>query len=406
MEKWNHAPLLLLSQINRVIMAFCALVVCGCLAAATAAAAGQPKVPPGFFPWQFPTANALKTWKYESFNKKRWWGDFPRNLKRPKHMFKKYPWAIGPFTKYQHNPVLAPSPGEWDCGHLGGGVHNGAVIFHKGLFYYIYRGERPWPGRVNYICDIGIATSPNGKRFTKIRKRSGLFRHGTYRKYSYEDVDVSRYHGLYYLFCNQWDWKDQENNHINGTFLATSTDLIHWHRRGIVFPDAKRVHRNAVILQTPYNRAVKVNGKFIMYLDNGLVATSSDMLHWKTRRQTVQFPGGETCFALANYSQSHPNRMLLFTGGNHTGHFYAIGEALFSKSDPFKMTSYLPRPVLAANPKIPYEHGFSATNPKKLISTFSDCIFFTGLTEHAGKYWVYYGGSEYYTCLATAAVHK
>ncbi|MHB1769278.1 MAG: hypothetical protein ACYCUV_15675 [Phycisphaerae bacterium] len=41
----------------------------------------------------------------------------------------------------------------------------------------------------------------------------------------------------------------------------------------------------------------------------------------------------------------------------------------------------------------------------RAVSSFDDTIFFTGLTRHNGKWWMYYGGSEYYTCLATAATH-
>ena len=376
-----------------------------CFGIADGATSSNSKVPPGFFPWQFPTSDALKTWKEQSFSTKRWWGDFPRHLVIPKHMFKKYSWALGPFTKYAHNPVLSPTPGEWDCGHLGGGVHNGAIIFHHGTFYYIYRGERPYPPPVPYICDIGIATSPDGVDFTKITTHGGLFRHGKYKRYSYEDVCVAKYHGTYYLFCNQWYWKDQTDKKINGEFEATSRDLIHWKRLGILFPDAHHVFRNGAVAVNPHNHAVRIDGKFVMYLDNGRMAYSQDMIHWKAANSTIHFPGGETCFALANYDKSHPNNIILFTGGNFTGNFYAIGEVLISKKNLTKVISYLPKPVLAANPNIPYEHGFSATDPKKLVSTFSDCIFFTGLTRHAGKWWMYYGGSEYYTCLATAAAH-
>ena len=45
--------------------------------------------------------------------------------------------------------------------------------------------------------------------------------------------------------------------------------------------------------------------------------------------------------------------------------------------------------------------SFTAEPPHHPISSFADCIFFNGLTRHNGKWWLYYGGSEYYTCLAT-----
>ena len=199
---------------------------------------------------------------------------------------------------------------------------------------------------------------------------------------------------------------------INGTFLATSRDLIRWEKIGLVFPNAKRRHGNAVVLQSPNNEAVKVNGSFVMYINEALIAYSTDMVHWESKDRGkepqfpggAKFPGGECCFALADYDANHPDNIILFTGGNHTGHFYAIGEVLFNKSNPEKPLAYLPRPVLAANPRIPYEHGFSADAPYKMVSSFADCIFFNGLTRYNGKWWFYYGGSEYYTCLGNAPV--
>ena len=105
---------------------------------------------------------------------------------------------------------------------------------------------------------------------------------------------------------------------------------------------------------------------------------------------------------LCDYNAYDPDNIILFTGGNHTGNFYAIGEVLFSKKDPSKPIEYLPSPVLKANPHYPYENGFTCRAPFKPISSFSDCIFLDGITMHNGKWWVYYGGSEYYTCLATS----
>ena len=361
----------------------------------------------GMFAWQFSNADVQKAWRRYSFNMARWWGDFPRPLRAPQNMFATYPWAIGPFTKYAGNPVLAPTAGAWDQGRIGGGVHNGAVLFRRGRFYYIYRGERPWHKRPGYICDIGIATSRDGLHFTKDSRHSPLFHNGRYRRYSYEDVSVAEHDGMYYLFCNQWLWDRQGDPRVNGTFLAISPDLVNWKRVGIVFPQARRIHRNAVVLQDPRNRAVPVNGKFVMYLNNGLMAYSTDMRHWESHEVSNHWPGGEGCFALANHCPEDPERIVLFTGGPHTGHFYAIGQVLFSTRDPERPSEYLPRPVLTADPAIPHEHGFSAADPTKMISSFADCIFFNGLTQHTGRWWMYYGGSEYYTCLATAsAVRK
>jgi predicted GH43/DUF377 family glycosyl hydrolase len=360
--------------------------------------------------WQLNTKDKLEEWKNYSFSKERWWGDFPKDLPASKDMMKEYPWAVGPIQKYSNNPVLSPSPERWDQGRFSGGVHNGSIIIKDGIFYYIYRGERPIDvdikSNINYICDIGVATSTNGIDFVKDTINSPFFRKGEDKKYSYEDVNVVKSGDTYYLFCNQWYWPDTHDFTINGTFLATSKDLLHWKKRGIVFPNSNTIHRNAVILQNGNNEAVRVNGKFIMYINYNLMAYSDDMIHWKSKKVNDHFPGGECCFALADYDPEHPDNMILFTGGNHTGHFYAIGEVLFSKKDPERPLQYLPRPVLAADSTIPYEHGFSATDPNKMVSSFADCIFFNGLTLYQNKWWFYYGGSEYYTCLATSPYRR
>lgn len=364
----------------------------------------------GIFDWQLISHNLEETWKERSYNEKRWWGDFPRDAKVPSDMFKAFPWAIGPFTKHSANPILAPTANSWDQGHSAGGVHNGSILRRDGKFHYIYRGERPIDisikSEINYICDVGMATSDNGIHFNKDNSHSPFLRNGVDRRYSYEDPCVVHHDGTYYMFCNQWFWDDMFNPQICGVFLATSKDFRTWHKHGLVFPNAARIHRNPVILQNGENNAVRINGKFVMYINDGLMAYSDDMLHWQSKEIAHRWPGGEGCFALTGHNQNRPDDLVLFTGGHHTGHFYAIGEVLFSINDPEKPIEYLPRPVLAADKKFPYEDGFSADEPGKFISCWADTIFFTGMTRHNDQWLVYYGGSEYYTCLATAPVSE
>jgi predicted GH43/DUF377 family glycosyl hydrolase len=364
----------------------------------------------GLFEWQLPTGDKLASWEKYTFDESKYWGTFPRDAANLSvaELFTRYPWAIGPFTKYPNNPILAPTPGSWDCGHYDGGVHNGSIIIHDGRFHYVYRGERPIDvklnSRIDYMCDIGLATSDDGIHFTKDDQCSPFFRKGDRHRFSFEDVAIARHEGVYYLFCNQWLWEDQQNPKLNGTFLATSRDLRNWEPHGIVFKNARRIHRNGVVVQDANNNAVRVNGKFVMYINDGLVGYSDDMIHWESEDLAGElWPGGEGCFALANHNPLAPDDIVLFTGGHHTGHFYAVGQVRFCKAAPTKAIAYLPRPMVTADPSIPYENGREANPPHAPISTYRDCIFFNGLTRHAGKWWMYYGGSEYYTCLATAS---
>lgn len=364
----------------------------------------------GIFDWQLISHDLEATWRERSYNEQRWWGDFPRDEKVPQDMFKAFPWAIGPFTKHQPNPILAPTPGAWDQGHSAGGVHNGSIIRHNGRFYYIYRGERPIDvaikSEINYICDVGLASSDDGIHFVKDSSHSPFFRKDQDRRYSYEDPCVVRYGDMFYLFCNQWFWDDMLNPSLCGVFAATSKDLYHWEKRGIVFPKAARIHRNPVVLQNPDNEAVRINGRFVMYINDGLMAYSDDMLSWESTEISHRWPGGEGCFAVTGHDKERPDDLVLFTGGHHTGHFYAVGEVLFSTADPEKPIAWLPRPVLAADKKFPYEDGFSADQPHRFISCWADTVFFTGMTRHNDKWLAYYGGSEYYTCLASAPAKR
>lgn len=357
----------------------------------------------GFFEWQYSESDE-KVWKNRQDNEVLYWGDFSREP-FDLHTYVTPNWSITSFKKY-NRPVLAPSPDGWDCGHKGGGVHNGSVLFRNGQFYYIYRGEFPIPEEfhkvegIGYMCDAGAAVSDDGIHFRKLTEYSPFLRSGGDERFSFEDINVVEYEGTFYMFLNRWDWTAMQDPSISGIFIATSKDLLHWEKKGLAFPGAKRTHRNPVVVQNPNNEAVRINGKFIMYINDGLMGISEDLLHWDSIELGESWPGGEGCFALTDYDDAHPDNIVLFTGGHHTGHFYAVGEVLFKKNDPTHPVEWLPRPVLTTEKQYPWENGLSADESDKVVSYWRDTIFFTGMTKHDDHWWAYYGGSEYYTCLA------
>ena len=46
-------------------------------------------------------------------------------------------WAVGPFTRYENNPILTPQGNGWESQN----AYNPAVIRKDGKFYMLYRGE-------------------------------------------------------------------------------------------------------------------------------------------------------------------------------------------------------------------------------------------------------------------------
>jgi predicted GH43/DUF377 family glycosyl hydrolase len=364
----------------------------------------------GFFDWQFTSASQKKRWEEWHYDEEKYWGGFSREP-FDSASYRLPDWAIGPFTKHPGNPVFAPDPQGWDCGHFGGGVHNGSVLVKDGRLVYIYRGEFPIPDEprfasrkqtgVDYLCDVGVAVSEDGIHFQRIA--GPVLRRPEDWMYSFEDVNCVEYEDRYYLFLNRWDWLHATDPSICGTYLAVSDDLIHWEHKGLVFPDAKRIHRNAMVVQDPHNHPVRDDrGRFVMYINDRLIAYSTDLIHWDSKELDSVWPGGECSVAIADYDPQRPDALVLFTGGNHTGHFYAEGEVLFSLQDPEKPLAWLPRPILAADANIPHEDGFAALPPHEPISYWRDTVFICGMTIFQGKWYAYYGGSEYYTCLATA----
>ena len=243
--------------------------------------------------------------------------------------------------------------------------------------------------------------SDDGVRFRRVA--GPLLRRPQDWRFSFEDVNCVQHDGRYYLFVNRWDWEHANDPSVCGTYLAVSDDLLRWEHRGLVFPKAQRIHRNATVVQDPDNRPVRdASGRFVMYINDRLIAYSDDLLHWESRELDSAWPGGECAVAFASYHPTNRDHLVLMTGGNHTGHFYAIGEVLFSLRDPETPIAWLPRPVLAADATIPYEDGCSAEPPHRPVSYWRDTVFVCGMTLFKGSWLAYYGGSEYYTCLATA----
>lgn len=364
----------------------------------------------GFFQWQFSSKTEKERWAEWHYDAAKYWGGFSRELFDPA-TYRLPDWAIGPFGKYAANPVFSPDPRGWDCGHFGGGVHNGSVLKKDGRLYLIYRGEFPLPNEPRfashraagfyYLCDIGVAASDDGVHFQRFA--GPRLRRPEDWMFSFEDVCCVQHEGRYYMFLNRWDWTRHNDPSVCGTYLAVSDDLIHWEHWGLVFPQAGRIHRNDAVLQDPDNRAVRdAKGRFVMYINNGLIAYSEDLLYWESKELASAWPGGECAVAVANYHRTNPDHVLLLTGGNHTGHFYAIGEVRFSLREPETPLAWLPRPVLAADARIPFEDGFSAEPPHRPVSYWRDTVFLCGMTVFRGKWHAYYGGSEYYTCLAYA----
>lgn len=122
------------------------------------------------------------------------------------------------WKKYEKNPVLSPSPGDWDVSYISA---NGAAILWNGKVFYFYQGvDRQ--GTTN----IGLATSDDGHTFTKLPQP--VLRPGPMHTWDSADVGdpyVIAKGGILYLY-----YLGQNEKLVQRFGVARSEDGIHWEK--------------------------------------------------------------------------------------------------------------------------------------------------------------------------------
>ena len=298
-------------------------------------------------------------------------------------------WAIGPFVKHKKNPLLQPSKAGWDRG----AVWNPAVIVENDKFHMLYRGAVAVGGGED---QIGLAWSGDGINWKKYENNPVLS--VSKARETGEDPHLVKCKSTYYLHYNTWYWSPNRTRATGGEALASSKDLKQWERHGLLFPglsEDKKIPRNGSIVQNPCNEAVKINGRYVMYM-NEHIAYSKDLLSWeikslKSKPCQERAPGHqlETCIAITDYMVCN-DYILVFLAGGIKGHRYAITEAVYSRKNPEELLEVLEYPVLYA------------TEPYETEGDYKDVLFMESLTMYQGKWWLYYGASEKFIALATA----
>ncbi len=222
----------------------------------------------------------------------------------------------------------------------------------------------------NHTSRIGYAESNDGLHFTA-RPDPVLAPEAPYEKNGgVEDPRVVQINGLYYLTYTGYD------THSAQLCLATSSDLIHWERKGVIMP----AYRGTWNTQWTKSGAIvpeKINGKWWMYYlgtrtdSDGKVrdymglAVSDDLLHWRDatdkpvldRRpgafdSRVMEPGPAPFVTEAGI-------FLLYNGANDQL-VYGPGWALFDRRDPRRVIARADSPFVV--PMLPWEKSGTVPN--------------------------------------------
>src|ERR1700730_647809 len=152
-------------------------------------------------------------------------------------------WALMPFTKVDSvNPVLGPGNGTFFDPLRGAlvkweekDVFNPAIVVRKGRVYMFYRAQDK-VGQPEGTSRIGLAVSEDGYHFIR-RPEPVLYPSAdAQRSLEWEGgcedpriVEDDR--GIYYMTYTAYDGRTAR------LLVATSIDLLHWHKHGSVFAD-------------------------------------------------------------------------------------------------------------------------------------------------------------------------
>lgn len=302
---------------------------------------------------------------------------------------------FGKFTRLSPRPIVSPQ-GE---GFESAGTFNPAVVEQDGKFVMLYRAQDR-----KGTSSLGYATSNDGIHFLR-RSEPVMFSQEPYEKGGgVEDPRLVKFGDTYYLTYtgyNNVDGKGADKKDAQ-LCLATSKDLLHWDRRGIIFPaysgkwNVKWTKSGAIVPE-------KINGKYWMYFlgdardkDTQMgVAYSEDLLHWTEAldhpvlwsrprlfdSQVVE-PGPPPVIV--------PEGILLIYNGANDNFVYSTGWVLFDKQDPTKVLARAEEPI------------FSPSQEWEKVGQVPNVVFVEGLVQ-SGKRWLfYYGGADKHVGVAVA----
>jgi predicted GH43/DUF377 family glycosyl hydrolase len=245
---------------------------------------------------------------------------------------------------------------------------------------------------------IGYAESADGIHFTQ-RAEPVLSPEADYEKDGgVEDPRLQKFGDTYYLTYTGYDKKDAQ------LCLATSTDLIHWERKGVILP-AYKGNWNVAWTKSGAIVPEKIDGKYWMYwlgtaadkTDQMGLSYSVDLIHWTEATQSPVLPRRPGKFDSRVVEPGPPpiltpEGIVLVYNGADEKLVYRTGVAVFDRTNPRKLISRTDEPVFA--PEKEWEK----------VGQVPNVVFVEGMVKLGGKFLFYYGGADKFVGVAEAEV--
>jgi beta-1,2-mannosidase len=292
---------------------------------------------------------------------------------------------LGPIHRVSDQPIISPQGETWESA----GTFNPAVITYRGKYVMLYRAQdKAGTSR------LGYAESSDGIHFTR-RPEPVLSPEAPYEKDGgVEDPRLVEIAGTYYLTYTGYNKKDAQ------LCLATSKDLIHWNRKGVILP-AYKGNWNVGWTKSGAIVPKKINGKYWMYFlgtspdktDQMGLASSTDLIHWTEETKTPVLPRRPGQFD-SRVVEPGPSPIVTSEGialiynAADDQLVYRTAVAVFDSRDPRKLLWRSDHPLF--EPEMSWEKTGQVPN----------VIFVEGLIRMKNRYLLYYGGADSYVGVA------
>src|SRR5579864_670728 len=255
---------------------------------------------------------------------------------------------FGELRRLSDNPVLTPRGDGWESA----GTFNPAVVERGGKIVMLYRAQDK-----HGTSRLGYAESSDGMHFTR-RSEPVLSPSEDYEKDGgVEDPRLVQFGDTYYLTYTGYNKKDAQ------LCLATSKDLIHWDRKGVIIP-ANKGNWNVKWTKSGAIVPAMIRGKYWVYFlgtssdgrDQTGLASSTDLLHWGEETKTPVLPVRPGKFD-SRVAEPGPaplvgitigsGRIYLFYNGADDKLTYRMGLAVFDANNPRKLLWRSDNPLFA-----------------------------------------------------------
>jgi beta-1,2-mannosidase len=294
---------------------------------------------------------------------------------------------FGEWHRISETPVLSPQGNGWESA----GTFNPSVVVRDGKIVMLYRAQDK-----GGTSRLGYAESVDGIHFTR-RSEPVLSPDQDYEKDGgVEDPRLVQFGDTYYLTYTGYNKKDAQ------LCLATSNDLIHWERRGVILPAYKgrwnvRWTKSGAIVPE------KIAGKYWMYYlgttpdnnDQMGLASSTDLLHWTDATDGPVLPARAGKFD-SRVVEPGPAPIITAAGivlvynGADDKLVYRTGVATFDRNDPRTLISRTGDGI------------FSPQKPWEKVGQVPNVVFVEGMVRQKERYLFYYGGADTHVGVAEA----